>query len=316
MASNNEELQLVPEAILKRKHDMDDMRAHRAAQQIINPRGNRKIFSQKTKVIKIHKPETILAMARSKRNHSIRYNRVLRKGMQKRASKSKLEKTKIVVPDGVTNAEEEEELQREVSFVSNSVGAKMVFVVRIREPNGMPKKVKKILNGMKLKSSNEVCCCFMFIIGDRSCKLWIRASNIRYLSFQGIFLRYDETTKKQLHLVEPWVTYGVPSKVVINDLLRRRGHGKLDGKRIPLSDNTIVEQALGESSEGSVICIDDMVHELYSVGDQFKIVNNFLWAFQLSSVRSKFRREKLNFKDGGDYGDRGEEMDDLIRQML
>jgi len=171
MASNNEELQLVPEAILKRKHDMDDMRAHRAAQQIINPRGNRKIFSQKTKVIKIHKPETILAMARSKRNHSIRYNRVLRKGMQKRASKSKLEKTKIVVPDGVTNAEEEEELQREVSFVSNSVGAKMVFVVRIREPNGMPKKVKKILNGMKLKSSNEVCCCFMFIIGDRSCKL-------------------------------------------------------------------------------------------------------------------------------------------------
>ena len=156
MASNTEGLQLVPETILKRKHDMDDMKAHRAAQQIINPRGNRKIFNQKTKVIKVHKPETILAMARSKRNHSIRYNRVLKKGMQKRASKNKLVKTKIVVPDGLVDAEEEKELQREVSFVSNSVGSKMVFVIRIREPNGMPKKIKKILNGMKLKSANEV----------------------------------------------------------------------------------------------------------------------------------------------------------------
>ncbi len=142
------------------------------------------------------------------------------------------------------------------------------------------------------------------------------AQSVVSFSIQGIFLRYDDTTKKQLHLVEPWVTYGIPSKAIINDLIRRRGHGKLDGKRIPLSDNTIVEQALGESTDGSVICVDDMVHELFSVGDQFKKVNNFLWTFQLSAVRSRFRKEKLNFKDGGDYGDRGAEMDDFIRQML
>jgi hypothetical protein len=156
MSNNNDELQLVPEVILKRKHDMDDMKARRAAQQIINPTGNRKVFNQKSRVIKVHKPETILAAARSKRNHAIRYNRVLRKGMQKKASNKKEKKTKILVPDGLTNAEDEIEMQREVSFVGNSVGAKMVFVIRIREPNGMPKKIKKILNGMKLKSSNEV----------------------------------------------------------------------------------------------------------------------------------------------------------------
>jgi hypothetical protein len=156
MASNNEGLQLVPEAILKRKHDMDDMKAQRASQAIINPRGNRKIFSKKTKVIKVHKPESILAMARSKRNHTIRYHRVMKKGMQKRASSKKVEKTKIVVPDGVVDAENEAEMEREITFVSNSVGAKMVFVVRIRAPNGMPKKVKKILNGLRLKSINEV----------------------------------------------------------------------------------------------------------------------------------------------------------------
>mmetsp|Transcript_14999 Transcript_14999/g.21965 ORF Transcript_14999/g.21965 Transcript_14999/m.21965 type:complete len:290 (+) Transcript_14999:66-935(+) len=283
----NEGLQLVPETILKRKHDMDDMKAHRAAQLITNPRGNRRIFSSKTAVVKVFKPETILASARSKRNHAIRYKRVMKKGMQKRASKSKLERTKVVIPDGLATKEEEEEMKREVSFAANSVGAAMVFVIRIREPNGMPNNVKRTLNKMKLKSQNE-----------------------------GIFMRYDESSKKMLHLIEPWVTYGVPSKVVISDLIRRRGHGKLDGKRIPLSDNTIIEKALSEKTDGSVICIDDMVHELHAVSGQFRRVNSFLWTFHLSAPRTKFQKTKLNFKDGGDYGDRGEEIDDLIRTML
>lgn len=156
MASNDQELQLVPETILRKKHDLDEMKAHRAAQAIVNPRGNRKVFNQKTKVIKVYKPETVLAAARSRRNHLIRYKRVLKKGMQKRASNKKEEKTKIVVPDGVVDAEQEAELEREVKYTANSVGAKMVFVVRIREPNGMPAKVKKILNGMRLRSVNEV----------------------------------------------------------------------------------------------------------------------------------------------------------------
>ncbi len=155
-ANNNDELQLVPETILKRKHDLDEVKAHRAAQQIINPKGNRKVFSKKTKVVKVLKPETILARARSMRNHSIRYKRVLKKGMQKRASKTQVVKTKIVIPDGLDDVEQEQEMQREVKYVANSVGGKLVFIIRLREPNGMPKNVKKILNNMKLKSSNEV----------------------------------------------------------------------------------------------------------------------------------------------------------------
>lgn len=282
----NDGLQLVPEVVLKRKHDLDEMKANRAAQAIINPKGNRKVF-RKTKVVKVHKPETILAKSRAMRNHSIRYKRVLKKGMQKRASNSKIKKTKVVIPEGLKDADEELELQKEVNFIANSVGAKMVFIIRIREPNGMPKNVKKILNNMKLKSINE-----------------------------GTFRRYDEATKKKLHLIEPWVTYGIPSKNMINDLIRRRGHGKIDGKRIRLSDNVVVEKALSDETEGAVICVDDMVHELHIVGNEFRKVNSFLWTFQLSSPRTKFQKEKLGYKEGGDYGDRGEEIDDLIMQML
>ena len=148
-------LQLVPESVMKRKHDLDEMKANRAAQQIMNPRGNRKVFNRKTKLAKVRKPETILSQARAKRNHSIRYQRVLKKGMQKRASDKKIEKTKIVTPEGVSD-QIEEELSKEVKYAENSVGAKLVFVVRIREPNGMPKNVKRVLNRLKLKRVNEV----------------------------------------------------------------------------------------------------------------------------------------------------------------
>ena len=77
-----------------------------------------------------------------------------------------------------------------------------------------------------------------------------------------------------------------------------------------------IEKELGEKTDGEVICVEDIVEELQNVGNQFSHVQKFLWPFQLASVRSKFQKQKLNFKDGGDYGDRGEEMDDFIRQVL
>mmetsp|Transcript_2190 Transcript_2190/g.2490 ORF Transcript_2190/g.2490 Transcript_2190/m.2490 type:complete len:174 (-) Transcript_2190:476-997(-) len=157
MASEDtQDLQLVPEVILKRKHDMDEMKAHRAAQQVLNPRGNLKVFNNKKKAIKVHRPETILAMARNQRNHNIRYKRVLKKGMQKRASKDQVKKTKLVIPEGVDTMEEEEREQKEISYVANSVGAKLVFIVRIREPNGMSKNVRRILNSLRLTRVSEV----------------------------------------------------------------------------------------------------------------------------------------------------------------
>ena len=133
-------------------------------------------------------------------------------------------------------------------------------------------------------------------------------------ALQGVFIRYNTTSRKQLHLVESWVTYGVVSKSIIADLISRRGHGKIDQKRAPLSDNTIIEKSLGD--ETGIICVEDLVHEIFNVGKDFGKANAFLWPFRLSASKSKFQKQKLNYQDGGDYGDRGEEMDDLVRKML
>jgi large subunit ribosomal protein L7e len=285
-------LPLVPEAVLKRKHDMDEMKAHRAAQQLSNPRGNRKVFSSKTKSFKIRKPEKFVARAMEKRNHTIRFKRVMKKGMQARASNKTIIKTKLVQKD--KNVQDEDAIVSEadggadvveVKYAANSVGASLVFVVRIRDGSGTPPPVQKLLNQMRLQRINE-----------------------------GVFLQYNDQTRKNLHLVEPWVSYGIPSKAMVSDLINRRGHGRVEGKRIPISDNTVIERALGEKT--GIICVEDLVHEIVSVSPSFQAANSFLWPFLLTAPRTKFQKDKLNFKDGGDYGDRGEEMDDLIRKML
>ena len=42
----------------------------------------------------------------------------------------------------------------------------------------------------------------------------------------------------------PLVAFGKPSKKSVEALIRKRGFGKVDKKRIPISDNKMVEEAL------------------------------------------------------------------------
>eukprot|EP00545_Synedropsis_sp_CCMP1620_P003423 CAMPEP_0119010386 /NCGR_PEP_ID=MMETSP1176-20130426/4977_1 /TAXON_ID=265551 /ORGANISM="Synedropsis recta cf, Strain CCMP1620" /LENGTH=267 /DNA_ID=CAMNT_0006963033 /DNA_START=38 /DNA_END=838 /DNA_ORIENTATION=+ len=253
-------LQLVPQTVLKRRHDLDAMKAKRAAMIKIN----NKVFSKKGKFY-VKKPESFLAQAKSRYNHEVRYKRVMKKGMMKRASNKKVLSTKVVediVDDDVTT---------EIKYQSNSVGADMVFVVRIRDSVGISKKVKAVLWKMLL---HDV--------------------------YEGVFLEYTEQNRKLLHLVEPWVLYGPPSKEMVSDLINRRGHGRIKKQRIPLSDNTIIEKALGDKS--SIICVEDLVHELHSAGPDFNKAADFLWPFRLTAPKTRFQTQKLGDKEGRIYG--------------
>jgi large subunit ribosomal protein L7e len=268
-----QKLPLVPETVLKKRHDLDDMKRKRLAQVTIN----NKVFSKTQKGIYVKKPETILAQAKSRRNHDIRFKRVDKKGMQTRASKNAITKEKIVEEDDTTISA--------ITFQSNSIGAKVVFCIRIRDNVSMSGRIRKALWSLRLKNLHE-----------------------------GVFVEYTTDNQKLLHLVEPWVLYGIPSTGMISDLITRRGHGKIGKQRIPLSDNTIIESALGEDT--GIICVEDLVHELSNVGDSFQIATSFLWPFKMSAPKSKFQQKKLNNKNGQIYGDRGEEIDDFVKQML
>jgi large subunit ribosomal protein L7e len=269
------DLPLVPEHVLKRRHDLDDLARRRAAQPA--KKREKRVIGEK-KAVYVRKPETILAQAKNKRNHAVRYKRVKNKGMQKRASNKKEFETKQV-----EDAEGGNETKI-VTFQKNSVGAKLVFCVRIRGPVAMPEQVRKVLTQFRLRNIHE-----------------------------GVFLRYDESTRKMLHLVEPWVVYGPPPAAVITDLLERRGHGKVNKERVPLADNTLIENALGKYN---IVCKEDLIYEIVNVGENFKEANHFLWPFILADPKSRFERKTLKLKDGKEYGDRGEAIVEYIREVL
>jgi len=48
-----------------------------------------------------------------------------------------------------------------------------------------------------------------------------------------------------LRICEPYITWGYPNLKSVRDLVYKRGHAKVRGRRIPLTSNDIIERKLG-----------------------------------------------------------------------
>jgi len=160
---------------------------------------------------------------------------------------------------------------------------KVVFVIRIRGINGVSPKVKKALQLLRLRQIHN-----------------------------GTFVKVNGASKQILKLVEPYVTYGAANLKTVSDLVYKRGHAKIGRDRIALTDNAIIHNNLGKMG---VHCMEDVIHELYTCGPNFKKVNNFLWPFKLSSPNGGFSKKRIHFAEGGDAGDREHYINRLVRKM-
>jgi large subunit ribosomal protein L7e len=129
----------------------------------------------------------------------------------------------------------------------------------------------------------------------------------------GAFVKLNKATINMIRKVEPYVTYGYPSKHNIRKLIYKRGYGKVNGSRIPLTDNAIVEGVLGKQG---IFSVEDLVHEIITVGPKFKEANNFLWPFKLNSPRKGFEKKRHPFAKGGAFGNREALINDVIKRML
>jgi large subunit ribosomal protein L7e len=129
----------------------------------------------------------------------------------------------------------------------------------------------------------------------------------------GVFVRLTKATSEMLKIVEPFVAYGYPNLKTVRELVYKRGYGKVNKQRLPITDNELIEANLGKFG---ITCIEDIIHEIYTVGPNFKAVSNFLWPFKLSSPTGGFRTRKFkHFIEGGDLGNREEFINQLVRQM-
>ena len=52
----------------------------------------------------------------------------------------------------------------------------------------------------------------------------------------------NKATVNMLRRVEPYITWGYPNLKTVRELVYKRGYGKVNKNRIPLTDNSIVEQ--------------------------------------------------------------------------
>ncbi|XP_057831038.1 large ribosomal subunit protein uL30y [Cryptomeria japonica] len=161
--------------------------------------------------------------------------------------------------------------------------AKLLFVIRIRGINDMHPKTRKILQLLRLRQI-----------------------------FNGIFLKVNKATMNMLHKVEPYVTYGYPNLKSIRELIYKRGFGKVDKQRIPLTDNSVIEKVLAQYG---IICAEDLIHEITTVGPHFKEANNYLWPFKLSGPSGGLEMKRNHYIKGGDAGNREDKINELIMRM-
>jgi len=103
-----------------------------------------------------------------------------------------------------------------------------------------------------------------------------------------------------------------PSLKTIRELIYKRGYGKVKHQRIPLRDNAIIEGVLGKFD---IICIEDLIHEIFTCGEHFKQANNFLWPFKLTPPLGGFSKKRQHFIQGGQHGNREHLINALIRSM-
>lgn len=129
----------------------------------------------------------------------------------------------------------------------------------------------------------------------------------------AVFIRNNKATMNMLRRVEPWVTYGPPTRKTIKQLVYKRGFGKINKQRIPLSNNEFVEKVLGDKG---IKCVEDLINEIYTFGPSFKEASNFLWPFKLNSPRGGYSSKIKPYLNGGSTGPREEFINQLVTRMI
>jgi large subunit ribosomal protein L7e len=161
---------------------------------------------------------------------------------------------------------------------------KLAFVVRIRGIIGLHPKPRKILQLLRLRQINN-----------------------------GVFVRLNKATINMLRLVEPYITYGYPNLKSVRELIYKRGFATHNHQRKAITDNSVIEENLGKYG---IVCMEDLVHEVFTTGNNFPKVNRFLWPFKLNPPRGGWTKVTRHFNNLGDFGDREKLINNLIKRML
>lgn len=139
--------------------------------------------------------------------------------------------------------------------------AKLLFIIRIPDHTKglkIPSKARKVLRLLRLNKPNT-----------------------------GVFVKLTPATTPLLKLISPYIVAGKPSLNSIRKLFQKRAcisviDEETKAPRIAkLDNNGVVEDKFGDDM--GYICIEDLIHELASLGENFKTVSNWILPFKLNA---------------------------------
>jgi len=208
-------------------------------------------------------------------------NKVIRRDLKKRASQYEKE---------YRTAEAQLVRERRMAKATGNYyvepEARMMMVIRMTGVNKMAPKPRKIFKLLRLDQLHK-----------------------------AIIVKCTKPMLNMLKCIQPYVVCGYPNLKTIKQLVLKRGYGRVNGMRIPIQDNQMISKQLGKYG---IHGVDDLIHEIYTVGPHFKQVTKFLWAFKLSAPNGGLVRKKHGFHEpkGGDWGNREELINEFVRRML
>ncbi len=239
------ELNSNPEILLRKRKNADRLRIEKQE----NARKRQEEISRKKnqRKQKFVRAETLVAKSLATKRESERIKRV-----------SKIERVNAISDS--QNRQYIEKLNPEGVKSKELYSGKptLYFIVRISGPHGVkiPTKVHKILNLLRLNHINT-----------------------------GVFIKLTESIYPLIKLISPYTVIGKPSLQSVRQLIQKRATINVKDqesdqvKSVKLNDNNVVEERLGD--EG-IICIEDIIHEIVSLGENFKTVSYFLNPFELN----------------------------------
>ncbi|XP_075167126.1 large ribosomal subunit protein uL30-like [Haematobia irritans] len=163
--------------------------------------------------------------------------------------------------------------------------SKLAFVIRIRSINKVAPKVRKVLQLIRLRQINN-----------------------------GVFIKLNKATINMLRIAEPYITWGYPNFKSVRELIYKRGFVKHNRQRVPITNNFVIERKMRQAHQ--IQCVEDLVHEIFTVGPKFKHASNFLWPFKLNTPTGGWRKKANHYVDGGDFGNREDKINKLLRKMV
>lgn len=174
-------------------------------------------------------------------------------------------------------------LKRKRKDIGDCDSKELVFVIRIKGSKNLSENQKKLFNLLKLKKIHE-----------------------------ARLFRLTPEIKKILTSLENQITFGKINQNTFQNLILKRGYVRNGKQIVAINSNQKIEDVLGELG---IVCVEDLVAEMYLTMQNFEEINKKLCTFKLNKPNEGYGNKLAPASKGGVWGE-NKSLEDLVKKMI